>query len=277
MTSVHQALQQTEASLAAAGIDQAQAEARHLLECLLAQSKLSLHKAVLTVEQQTCLQSWLRRRLGGEPVQHITELAWFYGLPLKVSPQVLIPRPETEVLVSLVLERIRGLQAARVLDVGTGSGAIALAIQHERRDTIVMASDLSAEALELARHNAAQLGLEVSFVQADLLSEARVLSFTHSSDVLVANLPYLPESDFEKLGAEVKREPAQALFAGEDGLAVFRRLLSQARSALKVGSWAAFELDPRNLQSAWAMAADWSVRHCDSDLLGRERFLLLER
>lgn len=215
------------------------------------------------------------RRLTREPLQYITGSAGFYGLELKVDSRALIPRPETERLVELALERIRHRDRPAVLDVATGSGAIALAIKAECPEASVLASDISAEALELAAENATRLGLEIQFRQADLLTglEAQL----RQADLLISNPPYLPESDRSRVSAEVQRDPDQALYAGEDGLDVFNRLLSQAGPLLRSGSWLLVELDPRNVHAAAEAAATFGTVSVEQDLAGRERFLLLHR
>lgn len=266
--------------LRAAGASSPEAEAMGLLGVLLKSSRTQVvlaRRLELSAEQETMLRGWLARRRQGEPLQYILGSAPFYGLELTVTPAVLIPRPETERLVELVLQDLQGLERPRLLDVGTGSGAIALAIKHERPDAEVWGSDVSAAALNLARENACKSGLKVGFVHADLLSGPQMAAIAREADLLVANLPYLPAADRERVSREVRREPEQALYAGEDGLALYRRLEPQAFGLLRPGTRLWLELDPRNLGRAAALASVWRSSRTEGDLLGRERFLRLER
>lgn len=222
------------------------------------------------------LEHMVQRRLQREPLQLITGTAHFWGLELHTAAGVLIPRPETERLVELALQRLAGHRAPRVLDVGTGSGAIALAIKHERPDASVAATDVSAAALSLAARNAAQLGLELELLQADLLTGAAA-DRAAAADLVVSNPPYLPAADSDAVSPEVRHDPATALYAGADGLDLYRQLLQQAAELLKPDAWLLIELDPRNVHAAAAAAHDWSVVRVEADLAGRERFLLLSQ
>jgi release factor glutamine methyltransferase len=290
-----------EQTLSGAGIESANAEARWLLEHLfvttLAQDKstptfqqggylerksngiplltVSFEPHQLTQEQKTILTSWLERRTKREPLQHILGIAPFYGLELFVTPDVLIPRPETERLVEIVLESIKHLTKPRVLDIGTGSGAIALTIKHERPDVFIMATDISANALAVAKQNAEKYGLDVTFLESDLLHNAEVQRFAKECNVLVANLPYLPQSDKNLISPEVLHDPDLALYAGSDGLDVFQRLEQQAFEFIQTSTHCFFELDPRNIQTAFELSLHWETREVLEDLVRRERFLKL--
>lgn len=165
------------------------------------------------------------RRAKHEPLAYILGHQEFYGLDFIVDRRVLIPRHETETLVHLALERARNITAPIIVDVGTGSGALALTLAHHLPDARVFALDQSHDALEVAQSNAKRLRLEsrVQFLQSDLLE-----AFVHSFDVLVANLPYIPTIRWNQLPPEVRLfEPRAALDGGEDGLQVLRRLLAQ--------------------------------------------------
>jgi release factor glutamine methyltransferase len=163
-----------------------------------------------------------RRSAGREPVAYLLGRRGFRHLDLAVDPRVLVPRPETELLVEAALDLPRG---ARVVDVGTGSGAVALALKDERPDLDVVATDVSADALAVARANAARLGLEVAFAHADLLDGVE-----GPFDAVLSNPPYVAEGD--PLPPDVARhEPRAALLAGPDGLDVLRRLVPQAAAA----------------------------------------------
>ena len=178
------------------------------------------------------------RREAREPMAYILGRQEFWDLTLKVTPAVLIPRPESELVVEAALELL-GDAPARVADVCTGSGCLALAVARERPRATVVATDLSAEALAVARHNALihDLGARVAFVRTDLLA-----GVAGPFDLVISNPPYVPQRDRPALPAEVgKYEPALALFGGEDGLAIIRRLLDAAGLCLKPGGALVFE------------------------------------
>ena len=223
------------------------------------------------------LERLLKRRLRGEPVQYLLGQATFYGLELSVTPDVLIPRPETEKVVELALKRLQNIKTPRILDLGTGSGAVALALKFERQDAHVWASDISRNALDVARHNADMLGLDVCFVESDLLESPELIKLLPDLDLLISNPPYLPHADKAEVAPEVTREPPTALFAGEDGLDVFRRLEPQAYLGLRRGAHCLIELDPRNVYRARQLASAWQEGKVLPDLNARERFLVLRR
>jgi len=178
------------------------------------------------------------RRAKREPLQYIRGQAEFWSLPFTVSPAVLIPRSDTEVLVEEALKRIAG--PGRILDVGTGSGAIAIALAHERPEVSVEAVDLSAEALTVARGNAARNGVtdRVTMRQGDL-RQLRGAGY----DLVVSNPPYIPSADLAGLMPEVREfEPSLALDGGADGLAAYRLLAAQAGALLKPGGWLLLEV-----------------------------------
>ncbi len=278
MLTLAKALGKAEHRLAAAGVESAQVEARALLEHLLGLSRTELLLAParpLTLEEEAAFEGLLERRERREPLQHILGVAPFYGLALEVTPAVLIPRPETERLVELALEALRGVSQPKVLDVGTGSGAVALAVKQERPDAEVMATDVSAEALDVAQGNARRLNLDVTFLQADLLEHPTVSTFAARAHLLVSNPPYLPEGD--ELSPEVRADPPAALFSGRDGLSHFRRLEPQAFNLLPEGAVMMLELDPRNAPTALSLSGRWAQRRLEKDLTGRARFLQLTR
>ena len=204
--------------------------------------------AELSAAQREKFNSWVARRAKNEPVQYILGETEFYGLTLRVTPAVLIPRPETEHVVEAVLRLseedrqgswIRRDQPIRICDVGTGSGAIAIALAHELPRAEVTAVDLSHTALAVARRNRERHGVaeRVRLVESDLLSAVRGETF----DVVVSNPPYVRED--EVLEAQVREyEPHGALFAGPTGLEVYRRLIPEAWDALAPGGWLVLEM-----------------------------------
>lgn len=197
-------------------------------------------------------ESFLSRRLTNEPWQYIFGHAPFRDLELAVGPGCLIPRPETEYSIDLMLD---GLPAgASVCELGVGSGAISLALASERPDLTVVGTELSPAALKWAERNLKTLGLtNVSFLQGDLFEPVSGRRF----DLIAANLPYIPEGDRVKLPPNVRDyEPEEALFAGADGLDVIARALEKAPEFLNPGGRIFFELDPCNAQHASELAAD---------------------
>jgi release factor glutamine methyltransferase len=173
----------------------------------------------------------VKRRLRGEPIQYITGETEFYGLPFRVTPAVLIPRPETEHLAEETLKRAADFAHPRIVDIGTGSGCIAIALAHHLPHASITASDLSPEALTLARQNAEsnQVAGHIRFLEGDLMTPIAGETF----NVIVSNPPYVPEADRSTLSVEVRdHEPALALFAGDDGLDIYRRLIPAAHAAL---------------------------------------------
>jgi len=196
----------------------------------------------LTSEEQTRYDEVVGQRSAGMPSQYITGHQEFWGLDFVVTPAVLIPRPETEHLVETVLDFAREIERAKIVDVGTGSGCIALALAHELKGAEVFAVDLSADALEVARANAARLQLDgrVMFVQSNVLE---ALSGVRDFDFVVSNPPYVGKNEADKVQRSVfEFEPRMAVFSGQDGLDVIRPLIAEAHIALKPGGWLAMEI-----------------------------------
>jgi release factor glutamine methyltransferase len=196
----------------------------------------------LAPEQAAAWHTTLQRRLSGEPVAYITGCKEFFGLTLAVDARVLDPRPDTETLVEWALvcltECLPESSPPRILDLGTGSGAVALALQHARPDASVWAVDASEDALAVASANAAQLGLGVQFIASDWLSALDVQR-TGRFDLIVSNPPYVAEGDPHL--AALKHEPLQALTSGTDGLDDLRQIINQAPAYLAPGGWLLLE------------------------------------
>ena len=225
---VREALDSAVIALQAAGVDTPRLDAEVLLADVLGADRAALiaHPArELEPAQTRRFQDAARRRVQREPVAYITGRRGFREIELEVDPRVLVPRPETEHVVEAALALPAGV---RVVDVGTGSGAIALALKAERPDLEVVGTDADAGALDVAQANAARLGLDVTFVQGDLLAGVE-------ADAVLANPPYV--ADGERLMPEVARwEPRGAVFAGADGLGVIRRLIPAAAGARLLAS-----------------------------------------
>jgi release factor glutamine methyltransferase len=224
--------------------ERARQDAEFLLCHLLGQNRVWLltnRDADLNHTQQEVYERMSTRRLAGEPIQYITGEAEFYGLPFHVNRDALIPRPETEHLVEKAIELAASFVRPRIADIGAGSGAIAVALAHHLPAASIAATDVSVAALDIARKNAASNGVEkcIRFRNGDLLSPFTGEMF----DIVASNPPYVPESDRDSLAVEVRDyEPARALFAGEDGLAIYRRLIPAAWDALVSGGFIVLEI-----------------------------------
>jgi release factor glutamine methyltransferase len=209
---------------------------RVLLEC--ERSYLISH-AEETVDSARAIaaRGWFARRRAGEPLAYVTGQREFYGLPLLVTPEVLIPRPETEHLVDLVLQRIPRESRMSVLELGTGCGAIAIALARERPDLNVTATDLSEGALEVARGNARSCAVQVHFARSDWFEGLAPGRF----DLVVSNPPYVAAGDAHLDRGDLRFEPRLALVGGEDGLACIRTIAERARDRIRYGGWLLLE------------------------------------
>jgi release factor glutamine methyltransferase len=257
----------------AAGFEAPDLEA-HFIVCEAAgipDREFALHAhGPIAPEARARAESFLSRRLKNEPWQYIFGHAPFRDLELAVGPGCLIPRPETEYSVDLMLEGLP--QGANVCELGVGSGAISLALASERPDLTVAGTELSPEALKWAERNRKALALpNVTFLQGDLFAPLAGRKF----DLIAANLPYIPEGDRGKLPPNVRGyEPAEALFAGPDGLAVIARALEQAPAFLKPDGRIFFELDPCNADKAMEIASNFlRLPSLLRDQYGATRFL----
>lgn len=253
--SVLKTLQWTTGYFREKGIEGGRLDAELLLAKILGLDRIGLYLQFdrpLNTAELTEFRGLVGRRARREPLQYILGKAEFWSLSLHVSPAVLIPRPDTELLVAEALKRAP--EQAAVLDVGTGSGAIAIALAHERPDLTVTALDLSAEALAVAEDNARQLGVaeRMTFQQGDL-GEFDGGPFA----LIVANPPYIPTGDLATLIPEVRDfEPSQALDGGADGLACYRQLLPLAQRVLTSGGWLLLEVGSGQAPFVQAMLLD---------------------
>ena len=264
------------AMLAAARILEPRREALRLWADLMEASPVDAilgRRAPVSTEQVGAFLAAVERRAGGEPLAYVSGRAGFRRLSLHVDRRVLIPRPETEGLVELVLARApRGI----VADVCTGSGCIALSLADEGQYDRVLGLDLSGGSLEVAARNARQTGLSVTLVRADLTASLGPASL----DVLVANPPYIAAAEYAALDMSVRDwEPRMALESGSDGLAATRRLLDDGRRVLVPGGWIALELDAARAAGTASAAGAYGWQHVmiHHDLFGRERYLLAQR
>lgn len=267
--------------------DCANSDAIELLSRLLLTGRGELHALAsreLTGEQAQRFETWIARRMAGEPVQYITGLAAFRDLDLEVTSAVLIPRPETEGLVEAVLEVLRAeasrWTAPRVLDLGTGSGAIALAIAQEWPAAIVTATDASEAALQVAQRNAAASGLagRVEFRHGNWFD---AVGGDDRFEIVVSNPPYIAEDESDALPDDVREhEPHSALFSGPSGLEALQEIIEEAPRHLVAGGLMALELAESRAREVlgWLEGAhDWSGAELLDDLAGQPRVLLARR
>jgi release factor glutamine methyltransferase len=269
-------LAEATAVLSAAGVSEPRREALRLWSELLRTSPAEIFldgEAEAEPVAAAALRVAVRRRAAGEPLAHAAGRIGFRNLLLRSDRRALIPRPETEGLVDLLLARVR---TGRAADIGTGSGCLALSLASEGSFTQVTALDTSADALAQAEENRAALGARVDLVRGDLCGPIRPASL----DAVVSNPPYLTEGEYAALDPSVKRwEPAAALVSGPDGLHATSRLLHEARNVLRGGGWLALEVDCTRAAevAAQAGALGWMDVAIHADLFGRERYLLARR
>jgi len=219
----------------------------------------------------------ISQRAAGIPLQYITGHQEFWGLDFKVSPAVLIPRPETEHSVEAVLELAKQIESPRglplrMIDVGTGSGCIAIALASELPDAEIHAVDISSDALAIARENAQRLGFSgrITLAQSDLL--ANYIDREQYFDVVVANPPYVGSDEPDKVQREVREhEPRIAVFGGPTGLELYTRLIPQARTVLKPAGWLVMEIGFSTEAQVRTMLNDWGEVHTQCDLQGIPR------
>jgi len=257
-------------------------DATHLLLHTLSLSRASLltsYDRSLSSEEEDAFNAAITRRLTCEPVQYITGEREFYGLPLRVTPAVLIPRNLTEHLVEAVLNELRSRDhpSLRIADLGTGSGAIAIALAVHLPQAHITALDLSPEALTLAAANAErnQVAHRICFAQSDLL---KAVAHEPPFDAIVSNPPYIPTTDRDSLHPQVRDyEPSTALFAGPTGLDLYRRLIPQAHDALKPRGLLALEIGPDQHQAIAALLTNWHSHHFLNDLHNSPRIAIARK
>lgn len=277
MAEVTQALQGLLASagqlLTAGGVPEARREAIRIWSDL---HRMSVAATITTrgesVESELAVAylAAVGRRAAGEPLAYVTGWTGFRRIELATDARALIPRPETEGLVELALARVRQGCAA---DIGTGSGAIALALADEGRFDSVVAVELAPEALALARSNGVRLGLAVEWLEGDLVAPLAGRRF----DLMVSNPPYLTDAEYAELDPSVRDyEPREALPSGSDGLTATRRLLDEGRAVMARDGWMALEVDSRRAATTAALAEGFGWREVTvlDDLFGRARYVL---
>lgn len=272
-------LARTRAALGAAGIRLPWLDAEILVAHVLDSSRERLHshpEQPLTLQQRRRLQRLTRRRAARVPVPYLTGEREFYGYALKVSPAVLIPRPESELLVELAIDWLRAHPGARrVIDLGTGSGAVAIAVAKAVPLVRVVARDVSARALGVAAANVGRyrLSSRIMIERADLLRGAA------PADLVLANLPYISAAQKRVRPRELEYEPALALDGGDDGLSLIRTAMTQAPAVVKRGGCLMFECDPSQVRKMERLArSHWPTATVTihKDLAGRNRVVRIQ-
>jgi release factor glutamine methyltransferase len=265
--------------LDAAGREAPRREAEWLLTEVLGCDRGRLYARsaqVVPAAEAARFDEMVSRCAAGEPLQHVLGYTAFRGLRIEVSPAVMIPRPETEEVVGAALAALEAVDRPQVLDVGTGSGCIALALKHERPDAVVRAWDVSPGALAVARQNADRLDLAVRFAAVDLFSDEAVAALDERVDLLVSNPPYIPDDEADTLPAVVRDyDPPEALFSGEDPLRFYRRLADRAPSLCAPGARMVLETHADYADAAADVLRRAGLRDVglDDDLSGRPRIL----
>ncbi len=213
-------------------------------------------------------EALLERRKRGEPLQYIEEEVSFYGIHIEVNPNVLIPRPETEFFIEKIIDRAK--DPKKIIDVGTGSGCIGLALAKHFNDAEVHLTDISFEALQVAKKNSYKNKIEVSIYQSNLLKGVKDRGF----NLIVGNLPYIPSNEVVDLPAEVLNyEPILALDGGQEGLDCIAKLIKEAKNILSTNGLLALEIDTRSGDKLKELTIDYTNVEIVCDLTGRDRYV----
>lgn len=267
-------------SLKKAGVQTSRLDAELLMSYALNCERshlIAIREKMLSSDEIKTYRQFIEKRIKGIPIAYITGIKEFMGMDFVVNPSVLIPRPDTEILVESVIEEIKRIKAPWILDIGTGCGCIGISIARFVPDSIVCAVDASSPALEVAAFNAKRLSVDgrVFFYLGDLYS-ALPREFAHRFDAIVSNPPYIPSRNIKDLPLDVRSEPVLALDGGEDGLDFYRRIISGAPLYLKEEGILAFEVGYNQAQEVKSMMSSYSV-YTVKDLSGIERVVIGRR
>jgi len=267
-------LQWTTCYFAEKGIKQPRLEAEVLLARVLGKDRVYLYvnyDLPVKKTERDEFREFIKRRVNKEPVAYIVGYKEFMSLEFKVAPDVLIPRPDTEILVETAIDLVKAGSGVRICDVGTGSGAIAVSLAFYLPGAQIYAGDISDKALDIARENARRHGVKPYFYLGDLLFP---LKGEESFDIIVANLPYIPEQEYRGLEPEIRNyEPIAALLAPGDGLDIYRRLVPQAFDMLKPGGYVLLEIGQEQKEEAVKMMQGFSEIEVIKDMGNRFRLL----
>lgn len=263
-------------------LDCPELEARLLLQFCTARSPQQFFAepdSLVSPAQEKLFFTLIDKRRQGIPLAYLLGAQEFWGLNFKVAPGVLIPRPETELLVEKALERITGPEPILV-DLGTGSGNIALSLAKHIAGARIYATEISEQALTIARFNAQKLQVTgVIFVSGDLFVPLKTLGLENQCDLIVSNPPYVAQAEWEELSSDIKdHEPRQALVPGETGLELIKRIVSEADKFLKPGGYLLFEIGFGQEKSVWDMLQEkWAQIKCFPDLAGIPRMFAAQK
>ena len=278
---IQNALAAATAALAGSHVKQARLEASSLLSHVMNRDRtfiLAHPEHVLNPDLLVMFQSLVVRRAAGEPLQYLTGHQEFFKLNFDVTPDVLIPRPESEAMVEVALELLSKDRPSRFADIGTGSGCLAISILHELPNARCVAIDVSPAALNIARANAQRHGVidRLQLTESDLFS---AVATDEQFDLIVSNPPYVADDDIDSLQREVRFEPRSALAGGSDGLEVIRRLLREALARIQTGGHLAFEFGfgQEELLLNLIDRQQWNLMEARKDLQGIPRMMVLER
>lgn len=279
--SIERAIQEGAALLREGAVDEARREAGSLMAHVLDRDRgfVIAHAGdSLPDAQYQNFRRLITRRTRGEPLQYITGHREFFKLDFEVSPAVLIPRPETEVIVETALELCKDDPAPVIADIGTGSGCIAISVLHELPAAVAVATDISLAALRVAQRNAKRhrVHSRLTLVESDCFAAVCV---TKPFSLIASNPPYISDDDLARMPREVRFEPRAALAGGTDGLSVIRRLLNEARPFIRPGGYLVFEIG-FGQSEAIEQAVDrriWKLREIRKDLQGIPRTFVLQR
>lgn len=274
-------LKSAEQQFREAGIESPKTEAEWLLATVLNTNRATLHllrERKLQPSERANFAALLLRRLKREPLQYILGVCEFYGFEFVVSPVVLIPRPETELLVEKVVESASNFSSPRIIDLGTGSGCIAVSLAKLMAKARLVATDISTAALEIAQGNAQRLGVveRIEFRLADM-AQSEAFSASEQFDIVVSNPPYILETERASLQPEIRDwEPAAALYVGEDGLKFYHYIIDYCHRHLRAGGWVACEMASQRSPAIAGLFREAGFHHVQiiKDLAGLERHVI---
>ena len=273
---IEKILQKATIKLKDNNIEEAHSKARRLLAFSLGVSKEQIiihNKEELTIEQENIYNEYVARIILGEPIQYIIGKQEFMGIDFKVNPSVLIPQPDTEILVERTIEILKHLKEPKVLDLCTGSGAIAVSIAKYVPNSIIFASDISKQALEIARQNDNEN--KVNFVHSNLFE-----NIDGEFNVIVSNPPYIKTSEIQKLSKEVQNEPLLALDGGQDGLFFYREIIKQAHKYLEEQGYLCIEIGEDQKEQVITLINNcryYKNIQAFKDLSGHDRVIICEK
>ncbi len=263
-------------------IEPSRLTAEVLLAHVLKKERIHLyvnHDQPMTPAERETFRALIRLRVQGTPTQYLTGRQEFWSMEFAVAPGVLIPRPETEHLVEAAIERAKTLENPAIVDIGTGSGAIAISLHKELPQAAISASDISETALNIARRNAETLfpnGHQIAFVQGDLFAPFAGQTF----DLIVSNPPYLSAQEYDELALEIREhEPLTAIWGGEDGLDAYRRLIAEASNYLRPSGYLIIEIGSTQAEDVTRLCQEngWTVEQVIKDYAGLDRVVAVKR